>query len=130
MPRRCSKRSPARAALLLLCAAGLLAACGESGGGTAPGASGQTGEAAYQKAYKDAWVKACKAAAADIHRRDSTHAIARVRCARPQGQQEGNTAFDPANARAQGREEGTFDGCAYAWDEAYASSGVDVEPRC
>jgi hypothetical protein len=116
-------------AIVILCVGLALAACGESGG-TAPGASGQTGEAAYQQAYKDAWVKACKVAVADIHRRDRSRRVGRVTCARPQGQQEGNTAYDPTNARAQGREEGTFDGCAYAWDEAYASSGVDVEPRC
>jgi hypothetical protein len=61
---------------------------------------------------------------------DSSRRVGRVTCRKPQGQQEGNLAFDPTVAKAQGREEGTFDGCAYAWDEAYASSGADVQPRC
>ena len=87
-------------------------------------------EAAYRQAYTTSWVKACKAAAQEIRRTDSRHRATDVRCARPEGQFEGNTAFDPVQARAQGREEGTFDGCAYAWDEAYAASGADVEPRC
>jgi hypothetical protein len=105
------------------------AACGGGGGGGSA-ASAQVGEAAYQKAYATSWVKACKRAVVDIHRRDSSRRVAQVACRSPQGQQEGNLAFDPKVARAQGRDEGTFDGCAYAWDEAYASSGADVAPRC
>ena len=122
-----------RRAVLLLCVAlvSVTSCGGESGGGGPNAVEGQAAsEAAYEDAYKDAWVTACKAAVADIHRRDSSHRAAPVRCARPKGQQEGNTAFDPENARAQGRAEGKFDGCAYAWDEAYAASGVDIEPRC
>jgi hypothetical protein len=107
----------------------LVAACGGSDG-TAPGVAGQAGNAAYEYAYKDAWVKACRAAVADIRRRDTSRRNTKVGCARPQGQQEGNTAFDPQLAREQGRQEGRFDGCAYAWDEAYATSAVDVAPRC
>jgi hypothetical protein len=90
----------------------------------------QVGEAAYQRAYKNAWVTACKKAVTDIHRRDSSRRVGHVTCRSPKGQQEGNLAYDPKIARSQGRDEGTFDGCAYAWDEAYASSGADVEPRC
>jgi len=108
-------------------------ACGSSSSGTsgADPVSGEVAaEAAYERGYKDTWVAACKTAVKDIHRRDSSRRVASVRCARPKGQYEGNTAYDPKLARAQGREEGTFDGCAYAWDEAYATIGVDVEPRC
>ena len=90
----------------------------------------ESAESAYRQAYTTAWVKACKAAERDVRRTDSKHRATEVRCARPEGQFEGNTAFDPVQAKAQGREEGTFDGCAYAWDEAYAASGADVEPRC
>ena len=115
---------------MLLCIAALAsAACGGSDGSSG-GVSAQAGEAAYEKAYKNAWVTACKKAVADIHRRDSSGRVGRVTCRQPQGQQEGNLAFDPKVARQQGREEGTFDGCAYAWDEAYATSGVDVQPKC
>ena len=108
------------------------AACGESSGsgGADPVSGENSGEAAYERAYKDAWVAACKAAVKDIHRRDPSERVTRVKCARPKGQYEGNTAYDPQLAKAQGREEGMFDGCAYAWDEAYATSGVDVQPRC
>jgi hypothetical protein len=123
----------ATARALVLCAAlVLLTACGsDSGGGADSPVGGQeNAEAAYRQAYTTAWVKACKAAAQDIRRTDSTHRATDVRCARPQGQFEGNTAFDRVQAKAQGREEGKFDGCAYAWDEAYAASGADVEPRC
>jgi hypothetical protein len=116
-------------ALVLLCIAVVASAsCGSSDENS--GVSAQVGEAAYEKAYAHAWVNACKKAVADIHRRDSSRRVGRVTCRQPQGQQEGNLAFDPKVARQQGREEGTFDGCAYAWDEAYASSGVDVQPRC
>ncbi|HEY6583757.1 MAG TPA: hypothetical protein VIZ29_02820 [Gaiellaceae bacterium] len=117
-------------ALVLLCIAVLTsAACGSSSGNSG-GVSAQAGEAAYEKAYAQAWVKACKKAVTDIHRRDSSRRVGRVTCRKPRGQQEGNLAFDPKVAEAQGRDEGTFDGCAYAWDEAYATSGADVEPRC
>ncbi|HVD24375.1 MAG TPA: hypothetical protein VNB86_00110 [Gaiellaceae bacterium] len=116
-------------ALLLLCIAVVASAsCGNSGGSS--GVSAQAGEAAYEKAYAQAWVNACKKAVADIHRRDSSRRLGRVACRQPQGQQEGNLAFDPKVARQQGLEEGSFDGCAYAWDEAYATSGADVQPRC
>ena len=123
----------ATARALVLCAAlVLLTACGsDSGGGADSPVRGQeNAEPAYRQAYTTAWVKACKAAALDIRRTDSTHRATDVRCARPEGQFEGNTAFDPVQAKAQGREEGKFDGCAYAWDQAYAASGADVEPRC
>jgi hypothetical protein len=110
--------------VLLACAS-----CGSSDG-SSNAASAQVGEAAYEKAYKNAWVTACKKAVTDIHRRDSTRRVGHVTCRSPKGQQEGNLAYDPKVARSQGRDEGTFDGCAFAWDEAYASSGADVEPRC
>lgn len=119
----------ARAVIFAVCIGLVAAACGESGG-TAPPVGGQKGNAAYEQEYKDAWVKACKAAVADIRRRDASRRNTKVGCARPKGQQEGNTAFDPQLAREQGREDGQFDGCAYAWDEAYATSAADVEPRC
>jgi hypothetical protein len=117
-------------ALALACAA--LLACSACGGsaGDSSGVSAQVGEVAYQRAYHGAWVRACKKAVKDIHRRDSSRRVAHVTCHQPKGQQEGNLAFDPQAARTQGRDEGAFDGCAYAWDEAYASSGADVEPRC
>jgi hypothetical protein len=117
-------------ALVLLCVAVLTAAaCGSSDDGSSA-ASAQVGEAAYEKAYHSAWVASCKKAVTDIHRHDSSRRVGHVTCRSPKGQQEGNLAFDPKVAQASGRQEGTFDGCAYAWDEAYASSGVDVEPRC
>jgi hypothetical protein len=116
-------------ALVLLCITGLASAsCGGSAGSS--GVSAQVGEAAYEQAYRHAWVSACKKAVADIHRRDSSRRVGPVTCRSPKGQQEGNLAFDPKVARSEGRQEGTFDGCAYAWDEAYASSGADVQPRC
>jgi hypothetical protein len=117
-------------ALILLCIALLASAACGSTDDSSSAASGQQGEAAYEKAYKGAWVAACKKAVTDINRRDSTKRVGHVTCRSPKGQQEGNMAFDPQVARSQGREEGTFDGCAYAWDEAYATSGVDVQPRC
>ena len=123
----------ATARVLFLCAAlVLVTACGsDSGGGVdAPVGGQERAEVAYREAYTTAWVKSCKAAALNIRRTDSRHRATDVRCARPEGQFEGNTAYDPVQAKAQGREEGTFDGCAYAWDEAYAASGADVEPRC
>ncbi len=117
-------------ALALLCIALLTCvSCGSDSGGSSA-ASAQVGEAAYEKAYKNAWVAACKKAVTDIHSRDASRRVSHVTCRQPKGQQEGNLSFDPQAARAQGRQEGTFDGCAYAWDEAYATSGVDVEPRC
>jgi len=114
--------------LALLCLALLASSCGGGSGGSA--VSAQVGEVAYEKAYKDAWVGACKKAVVDINHRDSSSRVGHVLCRRPKGQQEGNLSFDPQTARAQGREEGTYDGCAYAWDEAYAHSGADVMPRC
>ena len=108
----------------------LAAACG---GDSDPGGTGglggeQAAEAAYQEAYTAAWVKSCQAAAADISK-DAARRAAEVDCERPVEQMEGNTSFDPEQARIEGRRQGTFDGCAYAWDEAYAASG-EVEPRC
>jgi hypothetical protein len=117
-------------ALALLCLALLTGASCGSSGGSSSAVSAQTGEAAYEKAYRTAWVTACKKAVTDIHRRDSSRRVGHVTCRSPKGQQEGNLAYDPKVARSQGRDEGTYDGCAYAWDEAYATSGADVEPRC
>jgi hypothetical protein len=117
-------------ALALCCIAVLTAASCGSSDDSSSAASGQQGEAAYEKAYHTAWVAACKKAVTDINKRDSSARVGHVTCRSPKGQQEGNLAFDPKVAAASGREEGKFDGCAYAWDEAYASSGVDVEPRC
>jgi hypothetical protein len=115
----------------LVCLTLMLAtACG---GDSDPGGSGAIGsegaaEAAYQEAYTAAWVKSCKAAVADIGE-NATRRAAQVDCGRPVEQMEGNTSFDPEQATIEGRRQGTFDGCAYAWDEAYGASG-EVEPRC
>jgi hypothetical protein len=117
-------------ALVLLCIAVLTAVSCGSTDDSSSSASAQVGEAAYEKAYRTAWVASCKKAVTDINKRDSSRRVGHVTCRSPKGQQEGNLAFDPQVARASGRQEGTFDGCAYAWDEAYAASGVDVEPRC
>jgi hypothetical protein len=117
-------------ALALLCIAVLTAASCGSSDDSSSAASAQVGEAAYEKAYHAAWVDSCKKAVTDIRKRDKSRRVGHVTCREPKGQQEGNLAFDPKVAQASGREEGTFDGCAYAWDEAYATSGVDVEPRC
>lgn len=110
----------------------LATSCGSDSGGSGDAVVGgqPAVEAAYAEAHANAWIRSCKTALADIHRRDASRRAAKVRCARPKGQYEGNTAYDLDLARSQGREEGTFDGCAYAWDEAYAATGVDVEPRC
>jgi len=117
-------------ALVLVAAVVLLAACGgDSGGGESVAiVGGGEADAAYQEAYAAAWVKSCNAALAKI-RKDAAGEAARVRCDRPVEQMEGNTSFDAEQAKVEGRRQGTFDGCAYAWDEAYAASG-EVEARC
>ena len=119
MPRLC----------ILVCAL-LLAGCGgESGGGDSVAVIGEgSAEAAYQEAYTAAWVKSCKAAIAKI-RKDAPEKAAQVECDRPVEQMEGNTSFDAEQSRVEGRRQGTFDGCAYAWDEAYAATG-EVEAPC
>lgn len=116
-------------ALVLLCAL-ILAGCGgDSGGSESVAVIGEgSAEAAYQEAYKAAWVKSCKGAVARI-RKESANRAADVKCDQPVEQMEGNTSFDAEQSRIEGRRQGTFDGCAYAWDEAYAESG-EVEPRC
>jgi hypothetical protein len=117
---------------VLLCVVLLLTACGgESGDGGGASAVGneQSIEAAYREAYDAAWVKACRAAAASLRKRDVAGA-GKVECAKPVEQMEGNTSFDAAQAREEGRRQGEFDGCAYAWDETYAETAVDVEPQC
>jgi hypothetical protein len=108
----------------------LAAACGGDSDPVGTGAIGgeRAVEAAYQEAYTTAWVKSCKAAVSDI-RKDAARRAAQVDCKRPVEQMEGNTSFDPEQATIEGRRQGTFDGCAYAWDEAYGASG-EVEPRC
>lgn len=115
----------------LVCLTLMLAtACGgdSGGGGSGPLGGERDAEAAYQEAYTAAWVKSCNAAVADI-RKDAARRAAAVDCRQPVEQMEGNTSFDPEQAKIEGRRQGTFDGCAYAWDEAYAASG-EVEPRC
>jgi hypothetical protein len=110
----------------------LLTGCGGESGGGGPGAAGGLGaaDAAYQEAYAAAWVKACKQAVADLRKQVGNRA-ARVKCDQPVEHMEGNTSFDPAEASAEGRRQGAFDGCAYAWDDAYAAGGeVEVDPRC
>ena len=117
-------------ALVLVVAVVLLAACGgeSSGADSVAIVGGDENEVAYQEAYAAAWVKSCKAAVARI-RKDAPNEAARVQCEQPVEQMEGNTSFDPEQAKVEGRRQGTFDGCAYAWDEAYAASG-EVESRC
>ena len=117
-------------ALVLVSAVVLLTACGgeSSGGESVAIVGGEATEAAYQEAYAAAWVKSCKASVAKI-RKDAANEAARVHCAHPVAQMEGNTSFDPEQSKVEGRRQGTFDGCAYAWDEAYAASG-EVEARC
>jgi hypothetical protein len=108
----------------------VLAGCGgdSDGNGSAPAAGAGAVEEAYAEAYTAAWIRSCRAAVAEI-RKDGPRGAADVSCARPVEQMEGNTSFDPEQARIEGRRQGMFDGCAYAWDEAYAMSG-EVEPRC
>ena len=117
-------------ALVLVSAVVLLTACGgeSSGADSVAIVGGDANEAAYQEAYAAAWVKSCKAAVAKI-RKDAPNQAARVQCEQPVEQMEGNTSFDPEQSKGEGRRQGTFDGCAYAWDEAYAASG-EVEARC
>ena len=116
--------------LALVAAIVLLAACGGDSSGSESVAivGGEANEAAYQEAYAAAWVKSCNAAVAKI-RNDAPKEAARVQCEQPVEQMEGNTSFDPDQAKVEGARQGTFDGCAYAWDDAYAASG-EVETRC
>jgi hypothetical protein len=116
--------------LFILVCALLLAGCGgESGGGESVAVIGEgSAEEAYQEAYAAAWVKSCTAAVAKI-RKEAPDKAAQVNCDQPVEQMEGNTSFDAEESKVEGRRQGTFDGCAYAWDEAYAASG-EVEPRC
>ena len=116
---------------VLLCLL-VLAGCGGESGSGGDGAADGVGaaDAAYQEAYAAAWVTACKKAVADLRKHVGNQA-ARVKCDQPVEQMEGNTSFDPAQASAEGRRQGAFDGCAYAWDEAYAAGDeVEVAPRC
>ena len=118
---------------LVLVSALLLVGCG-GGGGSGGGESvavvgGAEAEAAYQEAYAEAWVTSCKTALAKI-RKNSASRAAHVKCDQPVEQMEGNTSFDPEESMVEGRRQGTFDGCAYAWDEAYATGGGEVAPRC
>ena len=117
-------------ALVLFAAVVLLAACGGDSGGSESVAivGGGDADAAYQEAYAAAWVKSCKATVAKI-RKDAAGEAARVHCDHPVEQMEGNTSFDAEQSKVEGRRQGTFDGCAYAYDEAYAASG-EVEARC
>ena len=119
-----------RHTLVLVSAVALLTACGGESSGAESVAIVGGGEAdtAYQEAYAAAWVKSCRAAVAKI-RKDAAKQAARVQCDQPVEQMEGNTSFDPEQSKVEGRRQGTFDGCAYAWDEAYAASG-EVEARC
>jgi hypothetical protein len=119
-----------RHALVLVSAVLLLTACGgeSSGADSVAIVGGDANEAAYQEAYAAAWVRSCEAAVAKI-RKDAPSQADRVQCDRPVEQMEGNTSFDPEQSRVEGRRQGTFDGCAYAWDEAYAATG-EIEPRC
>jgi hypothetical protein len=110
----------------------LLTGCGGESGGGGTGAVGGLGaaDAAYQDAYAAAWVKSCRRAVADL-RKHVGNQVARVKCDQPVDHMEGNSSFDPEQASAEGRRQGVFDGCAYAWDEAYAAGGeVEVAPRC
>jgi hypothetical protein len=119
-----------RHAFVLVSAVVLLTSCGGDSGGSQSVAivGGNANEAAYQEAYAAAWVKSCKAAVAKI-RKDAPNRAARAKCDQPVEQMEGNTSFDPEQSRVEGGRQGTFDGCAYAWDEAYADSG-EVESPC
>ena len=117
-------------ALVVFAAVVLLAACGGDSGGSESVAivGGGEADAAYQEAYAVAWVKSCKATVAKI-RKDAAGEAARVHCDHPVEQMEGNTSFDAEQSKIEGRRQGTFDGCAYAYDEAYGASG-EVEARC
>ena len=117
-------------ALVLVSAVVLLTACGgeSSGAESVAVVGGGEADTAYQEAYATAWVNSCKAAVTKI-RKDAPRQAARVQCDQPVEQMEGNTSFDPEESKIEGRRQGTFDGCAYAWDEAYAASG-EVEARC
>ena len=116
--------------LVLVSVVLLLAACGgeSSGAESVAVVGGGEADTAYQEAYATAWVTSCKAAVAKIGK-DAPRQAARVQCDQPVEQMEGNTSFDPEESKVEGRRQGTFDGCAYAWDEAYAASG-EVEARC
>ena len=117
----------------LLCTALLLAACGgESGDGGRSNAVGneESAEVAYRQAYTAAWIKSCRAAAASLREREGGSGAAQIKCGKPVDQMEGNTSYDPEQAGQEGRRQGEYDGCAYAWDETYANSAVDVEPQC
>jgi hypothetical protein len=116
--------------LVLVSAVALLTACGGDSGGSESVAivGGAEADAAYQEAYAAAWVKSCKTTVAKI-RKDAAGEAARVHCDHPVEQMEGNTSFDAEQSKNEGRRQGTFDGCAYAYDEAYAASG-EVEARC
>jgi hypothetical protein len=115
---------------LILLSALVVAGCGggSGGSGSSPAVGGEAADEAYAAAYGAAWVKSCRAAVVDI-RKDAPRRAAGVKCDEPVEQFEGNTSFDPEQARVDGRRDGTFDGCAYAWDDAYATGG-EVEPRC
>jgi hypothetical protein len=117
-------------ALVLVSAVVLLTACGgeSSGADSVAIVGGDANEAAYQEAYAAGWVKSCKAAVAKI-RKDAPNEAARVQCEHPVEQMAGNTSFDPEQPTVDGARPGAFDGCAYAWDEAYAASG-EVEAPC
>jgi hypothetical protein len=119
-----------RHVFVLVSAVVLLTACGgdSSGAESVAIVGGNENEAAYQEAYAAAWVTSCKAAVAMI-RKDAPNRAARAQCDKPVEQMEGNTSFDPEQSRVEGGRQGTFDGCAYAWDEAYADSG-EVESPC
>ena len=116
--------------VLVLLPALVLAGCGGDSGGSGSGPAVDAGavEEAYGEAYTAAWVRSCRAAVARIQK-DAPRRAADVSCDQPVEQMEGNTSFDPEQARVEGRRQGGFDGCAYAWDEAYAASG-EVEARC
>jgi hypothetical protein len=116
--------------VLILLLALMLAGCGSDSedNGSAPAGGVDAAEGAYSEAYAAAWIRSCRKAVAAI-RKEAQGRAAAVNCDQPVEQMEGNTSFDPEQASIEGRRQGTFDGCAYAWDEAYADSG-EVEPRC